>query len=169
MDFLWTEIKNCQKCHFRPHIGFRKWPSGLFLSIFDQNWPFLAFNLRRQGGGSEVFFSLLICYSNRKMLLVSFYGIQKYAFFFEWQTFENTDSFIIQYKNFHKNQNYGKLRKLQNNLAGSRQCMYRYEILTQYTFMVFPYFYLGGFLIFLFLRPKTAIFTIFGRGETRER
>ena len=103
------------------------------------------------------------------MLLVSFYGIQKYAFFFEWQPFENTDSFIIQYKNFHKNQNYGKLRKSQNNLAGSRQCMYGYEILTQYTFMVFPDFYLGGFLIFSFLRPKTAIFTIFGGGETRKR
>ncbi len=43
--------------------------------------------------------------------------------------------------------------------------MYGYEILTQYTFMVFPDFYLGGFLIFSFLRPKTAIFTIFGGGK----
>ena len=45
MDFLWTEIKNCQKCHFRPHIGFQKWPSGLFLRIFDQHLPFLALDL----------------------------------------------------------------------------------------------------------------------------
>ena len=111
----------------------------------------------------------MICYSNRKMLLVSFYGIQKYAFFFEWQTFEDSDSFIIQYKNFHKKRNYGKLRKSQNNLFWSRQCMYGYEILTQYTFKEFPDFYLSGILIFSFLRPKNAIFTIFGRGETRKR
>ena len=103
------------------------------------------------------------------MLLVSFYGIQKYAFFFEWQTFENTDSFIIQYKNFHKKRNYGKLRKSQNNLFWSRQCMYGYKILTQYTFKEFPDFYLSGILIFSFLRPKTAIFKIFGRGESRKR
>ena len=45
MDFLWTEIKNCQKCHFRPHIDFQKWPSGLFLRIFDQNLPCLALDL----------------------------------------------------------------------------------------------------------------------------
>jgi len=59
------------------------------------------------------------------MLLDYFYGIQKYAFFFDWQTFENTDSFIIQYMNFHKNQNYGKLRKSQNNLAeAANACTY---------------------------------------------
>jgi len=36
---------NCQKCHFRPHIDFQKWPSGLFLRIFDQNLPCLALDL----------------------------------------------------------------------------------------------------------------------------
>ena len=43
--------------------------------------------------------------------------------------------------------------------------MYEYEILTQYTFKEFPDFYLSGILIFSFLRPKTAIFKIFGRGD----
>ncbi len=47
--------------------------------------------------------------------------------------------------------------------------MYGYGILTQYTFMEFPDFYLGGILIFSFLRPKTAILTIFGGGEPRKR
>jgi len=42
--------------------------------------------------------------------------------------------------------------------------MYGYEILTQYTFMEFPDFYLGGILIFSFLHPKTASLTIFGEG-----
>ena len=47
--------------------------------------------------------------------------------------------------------------------------MYEYEILTQHTFMEFPNFYLGGILIFSFLRLKTAILTIFGEGGTRKR
>ena len=47
--------------------------------------------------------------------------------------------------------------------------MYGYEILTQHTFMEFPDFYLGEILIFSFLRPKTAILTIFCEGGTRKR
>ena len=58
---------------------------------------------------------------------------------------------------------------LLNNLFWSHQCMYGYEIFTQYTFIEFPDFYLSGILIFSFLGPKAAIFKIFGRGELRKR
>ena len=94
-------------------------------------------NLRRYAG-SEPHFSLLICYSYYKMLFNAFYGIEKYAFVFDWWENLNHDSFIILYNIWDKNRNCKKTKKSRFDILCGQYSTQNAQILIHAIFWYYP-------------------------------
>ena len=107
------QSKNSFLVKLSQYLGILGTKCTCFRVIFDQLGLLESGNLplRREGGGSEPFFSLLIYDYHSKELCTPFYGNEKFAFVFVWQHIQNHDSFIIQCNILRLTANYGKLRK----------------------------------------------------------
>ena len=84
------------------------------------------------------------------MLLITFYGIRKYAFVIVWECVEISKSFIIQYNVNKKIEYCKKLRKFRKTFLPGQLYIYKDEIWQKFRIFDFlPYYcVLSGFSVF---------------------